>query len=191
MIIHGWKFSGLFLNSGFWVVRLKMLNSADNNSFSDSVSVYLKVFDHFTWNFKYFRGIQQVLNSDFLMFRILEILRYCKFRNICEGFIKRETSWMRSFVKIKPLWNGENTLSFTDVGNFLKWQICLLTLFAKIKFSPKFSNLTAPDDELMWQSWIFVKYEQMLDFNLKANHCDLYAMILWFLACICWRLFDI
>ena len=30
---------------------LKMLNSAGNNSFSDLVSVYLKVFDHLTWNF--------------------------------------------------------------------------------------------------------------------------------------------
>ena len=29
-----------------------MLNSADNNSFSDLVSVYLEVFDHLTWNFK-------------------------------------------------------------------------------------------------------------------------------------------
>ena len=28
-----------------------MLNSADNNSFSDLVSVYLKVFDHLTWIF--------------------------------------------------------------------------------------------------------------------------------------------
>ena len=27
-------------------VSLKMLNSADNDSFSDLVSVYLKVFDH-------------------------------------------------------------------------------------------------------------------------------------------------
>ena len=27
-------------------VSLKILNSADNNSFSDLVSVYLKVFDH-------------------------------------------------------------------------------------------------------------------------------------------------
>ena len=51
-----------------------MLNSADNNSFADLVSVYLKVFDHYTWKFKYFGGIQQVLNSDFLKFRILEIL---------------------------------------------------------------------------------------------------------------------
>ena len=45
-----------------------MLNSAGNNSFSDLVSVYLKVFDH--------GGIQQVLNSDFLKFRILEILNF-------------------------------------------------------------------------------------------------------------------
>ena len=31
-------------------VSLKMLNNADNN-FSGLVSVYLKVFDHLTWNF--------------------------------------------------------------------------------------------------------------------------------------------
>ena len=30
-----------------------MLNSAGNNSFSDLVSVYLKVFNHLTWNFFY------------------------------------------------------------------------------------------------------------------------------------------
>ena len=46
-----------------------MLNSAGNNSLSDFVSAYLKVFDHQTWNFVYFRGIQQVLNSDFVKFR--------------------------------------------------------------------------------------------------------------------------
>ena len=28
-----------------------LLNSADNNSFSDLVSVYLTVFDHLVWNF--------------------------------------------------------------------------------------------------------------------------------------------
>ena len=32
-------------------VSLKMLNSADYNSFSELVSVYLKVFDHLAWNF--------------------------------------------------------------------------------------------------------------------------------------------
>ena len=53
-----------------------MLNSADNNSFSDLVSVYLKVFDHFTWIFCYFEGIQQVLNSDFIKLRILKILNF-------------------------------------------------------------------------------------------------------------------
>ena len=51
---------------------------------------------------------------------------------------------MRSFVKIKPSRNGEITLSFTDIGisclsrEFLTSQICLLTLFAKIKFSRNF-----------------------------------------------------
>ena len=34
-----------------WKVSLKMLNSADNNIFSDLVSVYLKVVDHLTWDF--------------------------------------------------------------------------------------------------------------------------------------------
>ena len=53
-----------------------MLNSADNNSFSDLVSVYLKVFDHLALNLLYFGGIQQVLNSDFLKFKILEILNF-------------------------------------------------------------------------------------------------------------------
>ena len=32
-------------------VSLKMLNSAGNSSFSDLVSVYLKVFYHLTWIF--------------------------------------------------------------------------------------------------------------------------------------------
>ena len=53
-----------------------MLNSAGNNSFSDLVSVYLKVFDHSIWNIWSFGGKQQVLNSDFLKFRILEILNF-------------------------------------------------------------------------------------------------------------------
>ena len=54
---------------------------------------------------------------------------------------------MQSFVKIKSLRNGEITLSFTDAGKlcpsreFLVSQICLLTLFMKIKFSRKFSDL--------------------------------------------------
>ena len=54
---------------------------------------------------------------------------------------------MRSFVKIKSRSrNGEIPLSFTDAGKscpsreFLTRQICLLTLFAKIKFSRKFPN---------------------------------------------------
>ena len=54
---------------------------------------------------------------------------------------------MRSFVKINPSPNGKITLSFiTDIGksylscDFLTSQICLLRLFAKIKFSRKFPN---------------------------------------------------
>ena len=54
---------------------------------------------------------------------------------------------MRSFVKIKPSRNGEITLPSTDKvktspsREFLKSQICLLALFAKIKFSGKFPDL--------------------------------------------------
>ena len=55
---------------------------------------------------------------------------------------------MRSFSKIKPSWNDEITLSLIDIGKsclcrgeFLASQICLLTPFAKIKFSRKFQNL--------------------------------------------------
>ena len=50
-------------------------------------------------------------------------------------------------MKIKSSRNGEITLSFTDIGKscpsrkFLASQICLLTLFAKIKFSRKFPDL--------------------------------------------------
>ena len=54
---------------------------------------------------------------------------------------------MQSFVKMKSSRNGEITLSFTDIGKscpsweYLTSQICLLTLFTKIKFSKKFPNL--------------------------------------------------
>ena len=57
---------------------------------------------------------------------------------------------MRSFVKIKSPQIGEITLSFTDLSKsrpcreFLTSQICVLTLFAKIKFSQKFQNLQYP-----------------------------------------------
>ena len=59
----------------------------------------------------------------------------------------RETSHMRSFVKIKSSQNSEITLLFTDIEKscpsreLLATQICLLTLFAKIKLSRKFPNL--------------------------------------------------
>ena len=56
-------------------------------------------------------------------------------------------NWGFSFVKIKSLRNGEITLSFIDVGKsclsreFLTSQICILTLFSKIKISRKFPKL--------------------------------------------------
>ena len=54
---------------------------------------------------------------------------------------------MRSFVKMKLLQNGEITLSFAYIGKscpnreYLTSRICLLRLYAKIKFSRKFPNL--------------------------------------------------
>ena len=63
------------------------------------------------------------------------------------GLYFRETSHMRSFVKIKPSPNGKITLSIIDIGKpcfshkFFTSLICLLMLFAKIKFSRKFPNL--------------------------------------------------
>ena len=54
---------------------------------------------------------------------------------------------MQSFVKIKSSPNAEITLSFTEMGkschspDFLLSQICILTLFAKIRFSRKFPDL--------------------------------------------------
>ena len=54
---------------------------------------------------------------------------------------------MQIFVKIKSSPNEEITLPFTDISKscpsytFLTTQICLLTLFMKIKFSRKFPNL--------------------------------------------------
>ena len=56
-----------------------------------------------------------------------------------QSFYFRETSHMRQ--------NDEITLLFTDIGKscrcrkFLVSQICLETLFAKLKFSQKFPNL--------------------------------------------------
>ena len=54
---------------------------------------------------------------------------------------------MRSFMKIKPSRNGKINMSFIDIGKsclsheFFTSLICLLMLFAKIKFSRKFPNL--------------------------------------------------
>ena len=67
-------------------------------------------------------------------------------RKFSRGVYFRETSHRRSFVKIKSSRNGEITLSFTDIGKLcysciFTSQICLITLFAKEKFSQKFPDL--------------------------------------------------
>ena len=67
---------------------------------------------------------------------------------ICASFFFRENLHMRSFLKIKSSRNGLITRLFTDEGklcyshNFLhRANICLIRLFAKIKFSQKFLSL--------------------------------------------------
>ena len=56
---------------------------------------------------------------------------------------------MRSFAKMKHRKVAAITLSFTDIGklcpshDFLTSQMCLLTLFAKLKFSQKFEFTVA------------------------------------------------
>ena len=59
----------------------------------------------------------------------------------------RETSPMRSFVKMKSSEKGEITLSTTDIDEsypsreIFRSKVCLLTLFAKLRFSRKFPIL--------------------------------------------------
>ena len=84
---------------------------------------------------------------------ILEIVHsmfsyYCKLENFHEGFIFTNLH-VQSFVKSKPSWNGEITLSFTDMGKscpsgeFLRLQICLLTnVFHENKILTKIDSIT-------------------------------------------------
>ena len=64
--------------------------------------------------------------------------KYCKLENF------KRVLFSRSFAKIKPSQNREITLLVADVGKScpsrkcLTWQICLVTLFTKIKFSQNF-----------------------------------------------------
>ena len=70
---------------------------------------------------------------------------------------------MRSFMKIESPRNVLITLSFTDIcksfhsPEFLASQICLLTLFAKIKFSRIFPDLQ------------YLKLKGYLDHSLKGQ----------------------
>ena len=61
------------------------------------------------------------------------------------GFYFRETLLMQGFLKIQPSRSSVITLWATDVGKSCPChrlcQICILTIFAKIKFSRKFPNL--------------------------------------------------
>ena len=80
---------------------------------------------------------------------------------------------MRSLVKIKPSQNGEIILLFTDVGKscpsceFLTSQTCLFTLFAKIKFSRKFSNLQ------YLLNWLEVKAQTSLHIHTVSTEPSL------------------
>ena len=67
---------------------------------------------------------------------------------------------MQSFMKIKPLRNGKNTLSFIDIGKpglcreFFTLLICLLLLFAKNKILTKIYESTVVNskgaDQTAW-----------------------------------------
>ena len=87
----------------------------------------------------------------------LDLRKYCLFSGnygitvnseFSREFYFRETSHMRSFVKIESSRNGEITLSFTDAGKschsgeFLVSQIRLLALFAKIRILAKICGFT-------------------------------------------------
>ena len=78
---------------------------------------------------------------------------YCIFHHTVysENFVRvlfsRNFAYVRSFVKIKSSRIGKITLSFTDMGiscpshEYLMSQICILTIFPKIKFLQKFLDL--------------------------------------------------
>ena len=87
----------------------------------------------------------RILNGLFIWtMKTVQLVSFCSLlliRIFSRGFYFRESSRMRSFVKIKPSRNGQITLMFTDAHrpsrNFLAWKIYLLTLFAKMKCSRK------------------------------------------------------
>ena len=82
------------------------------------------------------------------------VFAFCRFGNFSEGFyfcrFSHEASLLtvdsEIFARVLFSRNGENALSFVSMAKscpsheFLMSQICLLMLFAKIKFSPKFPN---------------------------------------------------
>ena len=80
-----------------------MLNSAVDNNFPDFVSVYLEVFDHLTLEFLVFGSIQQV-NSDFLKFRIFEIMNFhLRFIMLCLGSIRMGLVISELYIGMKPI----------------------------------------------------------------------------------------
>ena len=92
--LHGWKFSGL------------ILNSVDSNSFFDLFSVYLKTIDHLNLKLMLFVGILQVLRFDFKKFWIWEKLNFhpwvCKqvrHGTVCSSTCT-ETSWNLEILQV-------------------------------------------------------------------------------------------
>ena len=59
-------------------------------------------------------------------------LCYCKFSR---EFNFRETLHMRSFVKIKPSQIGDITLSFTDIGTFVKHALFAIFYVANVSLN--------------------------------------------------------
>ena len=93
---------------------------------------------------------------------------------------------MRSFVKIKFSQNVDIKLSLTGAvyscssREFEAWQICILTQFAKIKFSRKFLNLQYKSSEAFSKHFVAADISFFLlrwDFCLEVvsiieSECD-------------------
>ena len=93
---HGWKFSGIFMYSGFWgrlsiKVCLKMLNSADNYSCFDVFSANLKTISHLNLKLLCFVGIIWAMTCDFQQCGILTSVDSHK--PVQPPFKRRNTKW--------------------------------------------------------------------------------------------------
>ena len=108
---------------------------------------------------------------------------------------------MRSFVKIKSSRNGENILSFSDIGkschsrDFITSQICLFSLFARIKFSRKFPKSDSDPfwsscDSLYWGESVHLRLISLTEsaWHLKGKLSDLTSIFV--ASTFCYQIFS-